>query len=332
MGVLLYASKRIAISMLLLVVASFVVYAFVRTTVDPTSRLHSKDKNAKIELKKELHLNDHIWVQYGRWASNALHGDLGRSDVSHEKVTTIFVRTLPRTMELIVWGLILATLLGISSGIISAIKQNTIIDYTVSTAASFGIALSVVFFGYILIEFFTQTFPHWIGMSGPVFYINGNAAGHFGQGGDGAWTWHSITEYSRHLALPAIALSVQLIAEWSRYQRSFMIESMQSDFMRTAHAKGMSKNRAYFHHGLRNAQLPMVSIIALDIAGLIGGLVVTERIFGINGMGLLFINSLTNGDATVLVSWAMLTAFAVIIFNLLADLIMPLVDPRIRTQ
>jgi len=132
--------------------------------------------------------------------------------------------------------------------------------------------------------------------------------------------------------MPVVALSVQLIAEWSRYQRSFMIESLQSDFMRTAHAKGMSKKRAYFRHGLRNAQLPMINIIALDIAGLFGGLVITEKIFAINGMGTLFITSLNNGDATVLVSWTMLTAIAVIVFNLLADLILPLVDPRIRTQ
>jgi len=146
MGVFLYAIKRLAVSLLVLLVASFVVYAFIRATVDPTARIHSKDKNAKIELRKQLHLNEHIWTQYERWATHAAHGDLGVSDVSHEKVTSVLARALPRTVELFLWGLILAALFGITSGIISAIKQNTIIDYVVSTTASFGIALSVVFF------------------------------------------------------------------------------------------------------------------------------------------------------------------------------------------
>jgi peptide/nickel transport system permease protein len=183
-----------------------------------------------------------------------------------------------------------------------------------------------------MMELFTDVLPHLFGSGNPIFFINGNVAGHFGQGANGAWSWDSIVDYFRHLTMPILALSVQLIADWSRYQRSTMVEALQGDYMRTAISKGMSRKRAYFRHGLRNATLPMVSVFALDIGLLFSGFVITETVFSIHGMGLVFVSALQEGDATLLLAWTMLTALAIILFNLLADLILPIVDPRVRTQ
>ncbi len=333
MGTLRYIVKRIAISIVLLFITSFLVYAGIRSTVDPTARLaQNRNPQARIDLKEKLHLDEPLVTQYKRWVGNAIKGDLGVSDTDQEAVTAKLKRSLLITTELLLWGVIIAGLLGITLGVIAAIKRNTPIDYGIQTYSSMGIAQPPFLFAFVLMAFFAILIPRWIGLEDPIFYIIGNPEGHFGQDAQGAWTTSSIIEYARRLAMPVGTLSIQLIASWSRYQRASMIESLQSDFIRTAKAKGASRPRVYFRHALRNAELPMVNVIALDIGALFGGLIVTEKIFNINGMGSLFLRSLSRGDATTLVSWTILTAAAIIICNLIADLILPFVDPRIRTQ
>jgi peptide/nickel transport system permease protein len=137
-------------------------------------------------------------------------------------------------------------------------------------------------------------------------------------------------DYARHLALPVLTLTVQIIAEWSRYQRSSMLDVMSSDYIRTAKAKGLSRRKVIFKHGLRNALVPLVTVMAVDIGLLFGGLIVTEQIFSIPGMGKLFVDALTNGDTNVLLPWLMVTAVFVILFNLFADVLYGALDPRIR--
>lgn len=333
MGTLRYIVKRLAISIVLLFITSFLVYAGIRSTVDPTARLsQSRNPQARIDLKEKLHLDEPLVTQYKRWVGNAMQGDLGVSDTDQEAVSAKLKRSLLITIELLLWGVIIAGLLGISLGIIAAIRRNTPIDYGIQTYSSLGIAQPPFLFAFVLIAFFTVLIPQWFGLNNPIFYIIGNPDGHFGQNAQGVWTSSSIVEYIRHLAMPVGTLSIQLIATWSRYQRASMIESLQSDFIRTAKAKGASRFRVNFHHAFRNSELPMVNVIALDVGALFGGLIITEKIFNINGMGALFLQSLNRGDATTLVSWTMLTATAIIIFNLIADLILPFVDPRIRTQ
>jgi len=137
-------------------------------------------------------------------------------------------------------------------------------------------------------------------------------------------------DYGRHLVLPIATLTVQIIAEWSRYQRSSMLDVMSSDYIRTAKAKGLPRRTVIFKHGLRNALIPLVTVMAIDIGALFGGLVVTEQIFSIPGMGKLFVDALVNGDTNVLLPWLMVSAVFVILFNLLADVLYGVLDPRIR--
>jgi peptide/nickel transport system permease protein len=130
--------------------------------------------------------------------------------------------------------------------------------------------------------------------------------------------------------LPVMTLTIQIVAEWSRYQRSSMLDVMSSDYIRTAKAKGLSGRKVIFKHALRNALIPLVTVMALDIGALFGGLIVTEQIFSIPGMGKLFVDSLNNGDTNVLLPWLMVTAIFIIMFNLLADVLYGALDPRIR--
>jgi peptide/nickel transport system permease protein len=176
-------------------------------------------------------------------------------------------------------------------------------------------------FGLVAIHFFTVTVSDWFNTNTPVLYsigLHSNSSGGFD------------VDYMRHLALPVLTLIVQIVAQWSRYQRSSMLDVLSSDYIRTARAKGLSQRKVIFKHALRNALIPLVTVMAIDIGALFGGLVVTEQIFSIPGMGKLFIDALTNGDTNVLLPWLMVTAMFIILFNLLADVLYGVLDPRIR--
>lgn len=333
MGVLLYVAKRIGISIVLLVISSFLVFAGVRATVDPTAGFaFAKDPTLRNREIERLGLKDPIITQYRKWITNAVHGDLGRGDRDKELVTTKLKRSFNKTLDLAIWGALLAGVLGISFGVIAAIRRNHPIDYALSGFSYIGIAIPTFAFAYIMLNLFSLWLPHLFGSSEPWFFTTGNTDGRFGQTASGVWTPESISLYARHLAMPVMTLAIQLIASWSRYQRASMIEALQSDYIRTAKAKGMSKFRVYFRHGMRNSEVPMATVIALDIGFLFSGLFVTEKIFSISGMGTLFLTSLRNGDATTIAGWTLVTSVFVIAANLFADLILPIIDPRIRTQ
>lgn len=333
MGMAIYILKRLSISLLMLLVASFIVFAGVRSTVDPTAsvRLSNDSANAVKAIEEKLHLNEPIYKQYWYWISGVVQGDLGVGDRDGEEVTTKLKRGMSGTFELALWGGLLAGCLGITFGVVAAIRRNHPIDYALSGLSILGIAIPTFWFAYILMEIFSIKLPELFG-TGPWFYVNGNADGSFGRDASGIWSMESIVEYIKHMAMPVMVLAIQLLSSWSRYQRSSMIESLQSDYIRTAHAKGMSKFRVYFRHAFRNAQLPMVTVIALDLGALVQGLVITEFVFAISGMGRVFTRAFDNGDATTLAGWTLVVAAFVIIGNLVADLLLPVIDPRIRTK
>ncbi len=333
MGVFLYVLRRLGISILLLILASFLVYAGVRATVDPTAGFaNAKDKELRIRERERLGLDRPLITQYKEWATGVMSGDLGKGDRDQELVSAKLKRGFTNTIDLIVWGSLLAGCLGISFGLIAAIRRNKPADYTLSAFSYFGIAIPTFAFAYVLLNLFSLWLPHFFGQKTPWLSTIGTTDGSFGQSATGGWSWSSIVDYFRHMAMPVMVLSIQLIASWSRYQRASMIEALQSDYIRTAHAKGMSKRRVYFRHGLRNAEVPMVTVIALDIGLLFSGLIITEYVFSIPGMGSIFLKALDNGDATTIAGWTILTAFFVIIANFIADLLLPVIDPRIRTQ
>jgi peptide/nickel transport system permease protein len=230
-------------------------------------------------------------------------------------------RSLWVTIQLIFWGILVSAFVAISIGVYSAVRQYSALDYTFTGLSFVALAMPPFWFGLIAIQFFGQDPKNWFHLQNPLLYSVGLHGG--------GLTGFNM-DYVRHLILPVMTLTVQIVAGWSRYQRAAMLDVMSADYIRTARAKGVPRRRVIFRHGLRNALIPLVTVMALDIGVLFGGLIVTEFIFSIPGMGRLFYDSLLSGDATVLVAWTIVTATFIIAFNLLADVLYGWLDPRIR--
>jgi len=312
--VLTYALRRVAYSIPVLLIASFLLFAFVRSTFDPTARLAaSRDPQVQIRERERLGLDDPIVVQYQRWLGNAVTGDFGQSEVSREDVTKTIRRGMGNTLQLIVIGAVVSCVLALAIGIYSAIKQYSALDYVFTGMSYVGVAMPPFWFGLIAIQFFAVK-NNWLLSLGL----------HTGDS-----TAYDL-DYLRHLPLPIATLCVQIIASWSRYERASMLDAMNADYVRTARAKGVPKRKVVMKHALRNALIPFVTVVALDFGALFGGLIITEQIFSIGGMGRVFFNAIQQGDAYVLEAWMLVAAVIIIGFNLVADLLYGLLDPRIR--
>ena len=316
-----FVARRVAYSVPILLIASVLVFVFVRETTDPLAKYsQSKDRTAVLRIKHELGLDRPLPVQYGNWAKGFVTGKWGESFTTNEAVTHAVRRSLWNTVQLIFWGILLSLIVAIAVGVFSAARQYSALDYTFTGLAFIGVSMPPFWFALIAIQFLGYDLRNWVHTSSPIFYSVGIHSP--GQSGP--------IDYVRHLALPVLTLSVQLIAGWSRYQRATMLDVLSADYIRTARAKGLSRNRVLLKHALRNALIPLTTVTAIDIGTLFGGLIITETIFGWPGMGQLFFNSLLNGDTNVLLPWLMITAAFIIAFNLLADVLYGVLDPRIR--
>jgi peptide/nickel transport system permease protein len=319
--VLSYVARRALYSIPVILVASFLTFAFVRATFDPTAKLRqSREPAAAIRAERQrLGLNEPLLQQYGSWLAKFVRGDWGTSERTHEAVSAQIGRALWNTTQLIVWGVLAAALVAIGVGVYSALRQYSALDYTFTGLSFLGLALPAFWFGLIAIEFLAVGPKQWFHLAQPPLFFVGL---HSSNGG--------ALDYARHLALPVLTLMVQIVAGWSRFQRSSILDVMSSDYIRTARAKGVPRRRVVWRHGLRNALIPLITVMALDIGALFGGLIITEKIFSIPGMGKLFFDSLLAGDATTLTAWLVVTAAFVVVCNLLADLAYGWLDPRIR--
>jgi peptide/nickel transport system permease protein len=343
---LTFIVRRIAYSIPVLLVASLLVFVFVHETSDPLAHYRtSRDLTllANEGLKQGIYqqpcrhfiagspprpaltcVKAPIMKQYSYWLTHFLRGQMGQSFITGQAVSTQLKSAFGNTLQLIFWGVLISAILAILVGVYSAVRQYTVPDYIFTGLSFVGISMPPFWFGLIAIEIFSFQFKGWFHLSNsPLFSI-----GLHGPHSPGLFA--AVIDYARHLALPVMTLTVQIIAEWSRYQRSSMLDVMSSDYIRTARAKGLSQRTVIFKHGLRNALIPLVTVMAIDVGLLFGGLIVTEQIFSIPGMGRLFLTSLENGDTQVLLPWLMVTAIFVIAFNLLADVLYGVLDPRIR--
>ncbi len=316
-----YVGRRALYSIPVILVASFLTFAFVRSTFDPTAKLRqSREPAAAIRAERQrLGLNEPLVEQYGTWLAKFVRGDWGTSERTHEAVSAQIGRALWNTTQLIVWGVLAAALVAIGVGVYSALRQYSALDYTFTGLSFLGLALPAFWFGLLAIEFLAVGPKQWFHLAQPPLFFVGL---HSGNGG--------ALDYARHLVLPVLTLMVQIVAGWSRFQRSSMLDVMSSDYIRTARAKGVPRRRVVWRHGLRNALIPLITVMALDIGALFGGLIITEKIFSIPGMGKLFFDSLLAGDATTLTAWLVVTAAFIVVCNLLADLAYGWLDPRIR--
>jgi len=322
--VLTYVVRRIALSIPVIVVASMLVFGFTQATTDPLARLRqSRDAARLIPAERHrLGLDRPLVVQYTSWAKDFVKGDWGESFISRRDVKTEIFDKLGKTIQLIIWGVLFSALVAIAVGVYSAARQYSALDYTFTGLSFVGLSMPVFWFALMSIQFLVFVPKNLFHLNQPILYSVGLHSA----------TDHSLLDYIRHLVLPVLTLSVQLVAGWSRYERSSMLDVMSSDYIRTARAKGVRRSRVLLKHGLRNALIPLTTVMAVDIGGLFGGLIITETIFGWPGMGRLFFDALLSGDTNILLPWLMVTAVFIIGFNLLADVLYGVLDPRIRVS
>ena len=317
-----FLGRRLVYSIVVLFLASIVAFVGTRIAFDPTARLAQvRDKQVRESERIRLGLDKPLAVQYSKWVGNFIQGDMGTSEVTRQPVSTMLKTGLSYTMQLTLWAVLLSIIAAIAIGVYSAVKQYSAGDYLFTTLSFVGISIPPFWFAFIAIQFFVFQLMAWFNLSQPfVYFVGLHSPGESGFNMD----------YLQHLFLPVLVLTVQNIAGWSRYQRASMLDTLNSDYVRTARAKGVPKRQVITRHALRNALIPVVTVMALDIGLLFGGLVITEQIFSIPGMGRIFVQAMTNGDAAVLTSWTVVAAFFVLAFNLVADLAYGWLDPRVR--
>ncbi|MBM3672576.1 MAG: ABC transporter permease [Actinobacteria bacterium] len=319
---LTYVARRVLYSIPVLLVASFLLFVFVRATFDPTVKLRaSRDPQAVQRERERLGLDKPVPEQFVKWLGDFVQGDFGHSERTRESVSTMIVRALGYTVQLIFWGVVVSAIIAIAIGVYSASRQYSKLDYTFTGLAFLGLAMPPFWFGLLAMQLLSSGPKQWFGLSEPIFPTIGlHSPGESGINLD----------YLRHLVLPVMTLTVQIIASWSRYQRASMLDVMSSDYIRTARAKGVPQRRVVFKHGLRNALIPLVTVMSLDIGAVFGGLIITEKIFSVPGMGRLFFDSLLYGDIITLEAWFVVSALFIILFNLIADVLYGVLDPRVR--
>lgn len=263
-------------------------------------------------LKAKLGLDQPLVVQYFKWLGNVLQGDFGNSIYgSRQPVSTILLEALPRTMSLAFMGFIIALIIGVPAGIISAMRRNTPTDTAVSLFAFLGLSMPDFWLAILLIIVFAANLQ-WLPAIG---YVPMS---------DGLWLWF------KHLILPSIAVGTAFSAIIARMIRSSLLETLRADYMRTAASKGLSPRALMMDHALPNAMIPVITVIGIAFALLISGAVVVENVFAIKGLGRVLIEGILNRDYPV-VQGAVLVVSAFFVFsNMLVDLLYGMIDPRIR--
>lgn len=316
-----FITRRVLYSVPVILVASFILFWAVRATFDPLAKLRQAHDPSVIAREIErLGLDRSIPEQYFLWLRAMVTGDWGVSTRTGTPVLPLIGDALWPTLQLAFWGLLVAILIAGGVSVYSAVRQYSLGDNLLTGASYIGIAMPAFWFGLILIQTFAVWPKEQFGLSEPpLFFIGLNSPGQTG-----------VLDYIRHLVLPVAALMIALVASWSRFGRAAMLDALSSDYVRTARAKGVPRRQVIWKHAVRNSLAPFVTVVALDAAILIGGLVVTEQIFAIPGMGRLFLQSLVAGDVYVLLPWMLVVAVAVVLCNLIADIAYAVLDPRVR--
>jgi peptide/nickel transport system permease protein len=319
-----YGLRRLAYSVPVILVASFILFWAVRVAFDPLAKLRqSHDPTAVQREIERLGLDRPVPVQYFRWLRSFLSGDWGVSTRTGGDVTSMIGDAVWPTVQLLFWGVVLGSLVAAAIGAYSAVKQYSITDYVFTGVSYIGIAIPAFWLGLLLIQFLGVWPVQSLGASEPwLLFVGLHSPGQSGFNLD----------YVRHLVLPVVTLTVTLVASWSRFGRASMLDALSSDYVRTARAKGVPRHQVVIKHALRNSLAPFITVVALDAGVLFGGLVVTEKIFAVPGMGKLFLDSLLAGDVYVLIPWMVLVAIVVVACNLFADLSYAILDPRVQLR
>ncbi len=316
-----YIVRRILYSIPVLIVSTFLSFTFVSLAGNPTVALRANPRfslNTIHNIELKYHLNRSIPVRYGYWVQDVFTHKLGRSLSTYQPLWPDITRTLGHTAQLIILSEVLAIILGVAVGIYSAIRQYSPFDYTFTTLSFLGYAMPIFWLALLLQILFVDIYLKW---NVRIFYTSGLNNPHHG-------TWS--LDRLQHLGLPVITLCVISFALYSRYMRASMLDVINSDYVRTARAKGVSESRVVMRHVVRNALIPIVTVASLNVGGLLGGAIITETVFTLDGIGYYFIQKLQSTDLYAVMAYLLVTSIIIIVFNLIADVLYGYLDPRIR--
>jgi len=340
-----YISKRLIQGIPLLFIISVILFALMMNTGDPVATMGGRrvTRAADYErIKRQLGLDKPIHTQYIYWLIGntwtridldgdgvaetsgtrlgILRGDFGTSLVNRKPVMQVIGERIPNTLILMLTGELIVVLGALVVGVYSALRQYSLLDHIVTALSFIGYSMPIFFIALLLMFVFAVLFKRWglpylptVGMFDP------QAGKTFGQ-------------VVYHMVLPVISMSVVSLASYSRYIRSTMLDVLNQDYIRTARSKGLPRRSVIFVHALKNASLPIATIVGLDLPFLLGGAVVTERIFAWPGMGRLFLDHISRADTPVVMGILMLVAVAVIVFQIITDVVYAWLDPRIRYE
>jgi peptide/nickel transport system permease protein len=323
---LTYVIRRLLYSIVVLFAASVVVFWGMNTVTSPIGFLRMQPNISEQTIQnisERKHLDDPIYVRYGYWVKDMFTNKFGTETVSDLPIWPDLQRAFGHTLQLIVAAELLAILLAVAIGVYSALRQYSVFDYAATTFSFVGLAMPVFWLALMLQILFVNIYL-WFDVR--IFYVASLNSVDPGSG------IHFVLDRAQHLALPVIVLAVANIASYSRYMRAAMLEVVNSDYVRTARAKGLDERRVTMKHAFRNALIPLVTLVALNFGGLLSGAIITETIFALDGMGLYFFTNLQAGDPYPVMAFLMLTAVIVVVFNLLADLAYGWLDPRVRLE
>ncbi|KPZ01666.1 ABC transporter permease [Pseudomonas syringae] len=312
---LMFILRRLLSSIPTLILVSLFVFTLQKLLPgDPVLAMAGEERDPAVMeyLRDKYRLDDPIPLQYLNWVSNVLTGDLGTSLRTEQPVTTLLASKLPVTLELAVLALLIALLIGIPTGIISAVRKGTAVDYGANVVALSGISIPHFWLGILLIMVFAVKLQ-WLPASG--FVPMGED---FGQN-------------LKTLILPAFVLGAGLSGILMRHTRSAMLEVLRADYVRTARAKGLFPRTVILKHALRNALMPIITLTTLLFGELLGGAVLTEQVFSIPGFGKMIVDAVFNRDYAVVQGVVLCVAIGFLMLNLLADVLYRLINPRLRT-
>jgi peptide/nickel transport system permease protein len=311
-----YVLRKSGQAVLTLFIASIVVFLGVRALPgDPATAMSSEGASPEVlaQIRQTYGLDKPIPVQYGDWVGHVLTGNLGVSPQTGLAVSAVLADRTPVTLELAGVALLLALLISIPIGVFAALKRNTALDYLSTTGSMLGLSVPHFWFGILFILLFAVQL-RWLPASGFV-----------------PFTTDPVSNL-QHIIMPAVVLAIGLAAVLVRQMRSAMIDSLSQDYIRTARAKGLAQSAVIGKHALRNSLTAVVTVVGLQLGALISGVVVTEEIFVVPGLGKLTLDSVFNRDYPTLQAVVLMTSAAYIVVNLITDLVYSALNPRIRVQ
>ncbi|MFO1089272.1 MAG: ABC transporter permease subunit [Hyphomicrobiales bacterium] len=328
--------KRVALTLPTFLALMFITFMMIRLVPGDPIEVRKGERGISPErlemLRHEMGLDQPVWKQFLDYVWQILHGDFGTSIISQQKVLTEFASLFPATLELAFCAMVIAVVLGVPAGVLAAVKRGSLYDQALMGAALAGYSMPIFWWGLLLIMFFSG-YLEWTPVSGridPIQYYFEPVTGFMlidtlltDQEG-------AFMDAVRHLILPAIVLGTIPLAIIARMTRSAMLEVLEEDYVRTARAKGLSPFRVIGVHALRNALIPVVTTIGLQVTTLLAGAVLTETIFSWPGVGKWLIESIGRRDYPALQGGILLISGLVIVVNILIDLLYSVINPRIR--